>query len=72
MTAKITYDSLEVAALTDVPIRTVYAIAREGRTLRVGDVVIRPLHVGRAVRWPKVPIDKALGIAETDTEAVAS
>jgi hypothetical protein len=42
---------------------TLWAAARDGRGIVVGDEIIRPIKVGRSYRWPTRPILAALGVS---------
>lgn len=52
----------DVAELLDVSRGSVWAAARDEGGIVVGDELIRPIKVGRSLRWPMTPIRRALGL----------
>jgi hypothetical protein len=60
----LTLSTTETAALTGNARGTLWAAARDGGGIVVGDdEVIRPIKVGRSYRWPTTPILDALGVS---------
>lgn len=66
-----TASTTQIAALTGNARGTVWAAARDGGGIVVGDDVIRPIRVGRSYRWPVRPILDALGVSQRSDIAPA-
>lgn len=57
----------QVAELLSVAPGTVWAAARDGAGIELGDgVSVQPIRVGRALRWPTAPILARLGIVDDE------
>lgn len=62
----------EAAELTGFSRTAVWAAARDEGGIVVGDELIRPIRVGRALRWPTRPIAAALGLAGESASTTSS